>query len=109
MLQPSPSTQCLHSCLLFARVHLFLWVLFTTASYGSRVAAREHALFSLEAAGVCLCTQRCLTTGLLFCFVFACVCVCLPACSMAKYMLTQEFEHYHGEAVNPKHLSTYEK
>jgi hypothetical protein len=31
------------------------------------------------------------------------------SCSMAKYMLVKEFEHYHGEAVNPKHLSTYEK
>ncbi|WIA41970.1 hypothetical protein OEZ86_009273 [Tetradesmus obliquus] len=28
---------------------------------------------------------------------------------MAKYMLSNEFEHYHGEAVNPKHLSTWER
>eukprot|EP00878_Enallax_costatus_P033405 GHUV01036834.1.p1 GENE.GHUV01036834.1~~GHUV01036834.1.p1 ORF type:complete len:191 (+),score=44.17 GHUV01036834.1:1454-2026(+) len=28
---------------------------------------------------------------------------------MAKYMLTDEFEHYHGEAINPKHLSLYER
>jgi hypothetical protein len=24
-------------------------------------------------------------------------------------MLTGEFEHYHGEAVNPKHLSLWEQ
>jgi hypothetical protein len=28
---------------------------------------------------------------------------------MAKYQLAGEFEHYHGEGVNPKHLSNYEK
>ena len=26
-----------------------------------------------------------------------------------KYMLTNEFEHYHGEAINPKHLSLWER
>jgi hypothetical protein len=26
-----------------------------------------------------------------------------------KYMLAEEFEHYHGEAVNPKHLSLFER
>eukprot|EP00882_Tetradesmus_deserticola_P019871 GHRQ01021415.1.p1 GENE.GHRQ01021415.1~~GHRQ01021415.1.p1 ORF type:complete len:188 (+),score=64.82 GHRQ01021415.1:177-740(+) len=28
---------------------------------------------------------------------------------MAKYMLAGEFEHYHGEGVNPRHLSTWER
>jgi hypothetical protein len=28
---------------------------------------------------------------------------------MAKYMVVGEFEHYHGEAVNPRHLSTWER
>jgi hypothetical protein len=28
---------------------------------------------------------------------------------MAKYMVANEFQHYHGEAVNPKHLSTWER
>lgn len=28
---------------------------------------------------------------------------------MAKYMIAREFEHYHGEAINPKHLSTWER
>jgi MFS family permease len=28
---------------------------------------------------------------------------------MAKYMLAGEFHHYHGEGVNPKHLSTWER
>jgi hypothetical protein len=28
---------------------------------------------------------------------------------MAKYMLTDEFEHYHGEAIAPKHLSLWER
>jgi hypothetical protein len=28
---------------------------------------------------------------------------------MAKYMVVGEFDHYHGEAVNPKHLSTWER
>jgi hypothetical protein len=28
---------------------------------------------------------------------------------MAKYMLAGEFEHYHGEGINPRHLSTWER
>jgi hypothetical protein len=28
---------------------------------------------------------------------------------MAKYMVVGEFEHYHGEAINPRHLSTWER
>lgn len=28
---------------------------------------------------------------------------------MAKYMLAGEFHHYHGEGVNPRHLSTWER
>lgn len=28
---------------------------------------------------------------------------------MAKYMVSGEFEHYHGEGINPKHLSTWER
>jgi hypothetical protein len=28
---------------------------------------------------------------------------------MHKYALADEFEHYHGEAVNPKHLSPFER
>jgi hypothetical protein len=32
-----------------------------------------------------------------------------PPVPQHKYMLTGEFEHYHGEAVNPKHLSLWER
>lgn len=28
---------------------------------------------------------------------------------MAKFMLADEFHHYHGEAINPKFLSMYER
>lgn len=28
---------------------------------------------------------------------------------MAKYMLAGEFQHYHGEGINSKHLSTWER
>lgn len=36
------------------------------------------------------------------------LCCCLHP-RMAKYMVAGEFEHYHGEAINPKHLSTWER
>jgi len=26
-----------------------------------------------------------------------------------KYILTDHFSYYHGEAINPKHLSVYER
>lgn len=42
-----------------------------------------------------------------------CDCVSLRAavvcCRLAKHMLVGELEKYRGEAVNPKHLSMWEK
>lgn len=75
-----------------------------------QTASQQYSLLTQELT--CACTCCSCATGWAVTWLF------LPDTTglsldeldrMAKYMLADEFQHYHGEGVNPKHLSTWER